>query len=119
MVAETARRELRAGRSCAFVVWGKSMWPTIRPGTRVTFEACRADEVIEGDIVLVDHAASFIAHRALRREGSGWWLIDDRSASFETFVEDAAVLGRARDVFVLGRRAVSRDRAAKLLPAIG
>jgi hypothetical protein len=119
MVAETVRRELRAGRSCAFVVWGKSMWPTIRPGTRVIFDPCSAVEAIEGDILLVDHNGSFIAHRALRREHGGWWLVDDRSAAFETYVNDVAVLGRAQDVFVLGRRAVSRDRAAKLLPAIG
>ena len=53
------------------------MWPAIAPGTRVVFVPCRADNLRPGDIVLADLGVALTSHRALRRDGGGWWIRDD------------------------------------------
>ena len=97
---QAVRLVLAQGFPVAVDVVGRSMSPTIEPGTRVRIEPVAAD-LHPGDIVLIlsSNEAELVLHRVIRlfAEGGQHFVIhqgDAHSSAFDTCLREA-VLGRA------------------------
>lgn len=59
--------QLEATGVASAVLWGRSMFPSIWPGTRVTIQACALDELEVGDIAAIRSGGGLTVHRVVSR----------------------------------------------------
>jgi len=94
------------------------MRPGLAPGTRVRVEACPAEAVARGDLVLYEREGSLWLHRCVGRTADGSLLTKgDGRAQADAPVPPAAVLGRSRPRWRFAARLAAR--ASLLAGALG
>ena len=112
------------GQGFALRVWGRSMLPTIRPGTVVEVEPCGPAELRVGDVALVRGGDRVvIAHRVVSIGAGGfvtrgdWHLRDDPESSWDDLLGRVVALGEGRARRDLDPR-LWRALAPALVPAL-
>lgn len=115
---ELASEVLRRSGALRLQVTGSSMLPVVRPGDTLLVEGARAEEVLEGDIVLVGRDRRLCAHRVVRRLGGSRLLTrGDAMAAPDPIVSGEEVLGRVSFIVRNGRR-IEASRKKRLLGAV-
>lgn len=60
--------QLEEGRDVILTVGGYSMYPSLKPGSRIKVRKCPPVELQPGDIIVYEAAGKWIAHRLIRKE---------------------------------------------------
>jgi signal peptidase I len=100
---ELAGEVLRSSGRLRLQVTGWSMLPTIRPGDVLLIERAHAEEVSEGDIVLLSRDRRLIVHRIVRQEGGAMLTQGDGNPTADSPVDATDVLGKVSFILRNGR----------------
>lgn len=90
-------------------LFGRSMIPTIWPGSRVRIQACDPASIRAGDVLLARRGDTTCAHRVVRRRGDQWICRGDFHDGEDSALRDEEILGRLISIHVGPLRMVPPD----------
>lgn len=105
---------LQRSGSARVVLWGRSMVPTIWPGSSVDVELCDRHAIRKGDVALVRRGHTLSAHRVVADGPDGWVCQGDFNFSPDPPVKGGELLGRVTS-FHVGPVAIRTPGLARAL----
>ena len=90
MAAFAASLEQRG--SADLVAWGRSMWPTLWPGSRLAVEACSPRDLSPGELAVARTTGGLVVHRVVASSETGVRLRGDAYDAED--MGDMEILGR-------------------------
>lgn len=98
----TIERLLRDDLPTDVVLWGRSMLPTIWPGSRAHVCPCDPADLVLGDVVVVRQGHTLLAHRLIALREGRWICQGDFFDEPDAAVEADQILGRIASLHLGG-----------------